>query len=300
MSNYTAALAPTQDDLQKMLACQVHIGTTNLEPGMQRYVWNRRSDGTYIINLHKTWEKLMLAARLIVAIENRHDVCVISARPWGQRAVLKFANFTGAQAISGRFTPGTFTNQIQEKFMEPRLLIVTDPRTDHQPLRESSYVNIPTIAFCSSDSPLRHVDVAIPANNKGRHAIGLMYWLLAREVLRMRNEIPRTTPWNVMVDLFFFREETESKDEVEEKGGFFEAGAGAITAPEGAGGEWASAGEGAGSWDTAGQAQDWSHHSTHTSDWSAETAPAVSTPAAPATGSWDSSVTSGWDNPVSA
>lgn len=80
---------------------------------MEQYVYKRKNDGSYIINLRRTWEKLLLAARAIAAIENPADVCVISARPWGQRAVLKFASSTGATPIAGRFTPGTFTNQIQ-------------------------------------------------------------------------------------------------------------------------------------------------------------------------------------------
>ena len=37
------------------------------------YIWKRRADGLYVINLAKTWEKLMLAARIIVAIENPAD-----------------------------------------------------------------------------------------------------------------------------------------------------------------------------------------------------------------------------------
>ena len=90
-------------------------------------------------------EKIVLAARIIAAIDNPADVCVISARPYGQRAVLKFAAHTGAVAIAGRFTPGNFTNYITRSFKEPRLIIVTDPRTDAQAIKEASYVNIPVI-----------------------------------------------------------------------------------------------------------------------------------------------------------
>jgi len=229
MSQFPPILNLQEDDLKKMLACHVHLGSTNLSCGMDRYVSGRNEAGNHIIDLRKTWEKLTLAARAIVAIENPADVCVIGLSASGsggsiaQRAVLKFSKYLGTKALAGRFTPGTLTNHIQSHFFEPTLLVISDPFKDHQPLMESSYMNIPVIAFCNTNHPLRNIDIAIPCNTEGAHSIALMYWLLAREVLRLQGQVARDKDWGIMVDMFIYRDPEEAdKQEEERKGGAYQ------------------------------------------------------------------------------
>jgi len=216
MSQVPSILNLQETDLKLMLACGVHIGSENLDAAMTRYVFKRNDKGIHIINLRKTWEKLILAARVIVAIENPKDVCVVALSPaanpsFAQRAVLKFANHIGCRSIAGRITPGTFTNQQQTHYMEPRLLLASDPRIDHQPIIEASYVNLPVIAFTNTHHNLRGIDIAIPCNTSGKFSIALMYWLLAREVLRLRENITRDKDWEVMVDMFVYRDPEEAE-----------------------------------------------------------------------------------------
>jgi len=214
-----AAITRKQEDFLRLLGSNAHFGTLNLNYEMKRYVDHKNSEGVHIINLEQTWQKIKLAARVIVAVDRPDEVIVVCARPYGQRAVIKYAKYTGATATSStRWTPGTLTNQNTKQFKEPKLLIVVDPKSDKQAVIEASYVNIPCIALCDTDSPLAYIDVAIPCNNRNTESISMIFWLLAREVLILRGELGRTDEWDVMVDLFFYKKiEDVEEQAIEEK-----------------------------------------------------------------------------------
>merc|ERR1711953_416249 len=217
MSNGISALELKADDARKILAAKMHLGSNNCNYQMNQYVFKRQNAGSHVFDISKMWEKITLAARIIAAIDNPADVCIVSSKDIGQRATIKCAKFIGATSNNGRFSPGTFTNHSQAGFREPRLIIVTDPTVDHQAVREASYVNIPVIGLCDADTTTKYIDVVIPCNNKGIHSVGLVYWLLAREVQRLRGDLSRSEEWSVMPDLFFYRnlEEIKKQEEAE-------------------------------------------------------------------------------------
>merc|ERR1712026_415019 len=276
MSGGCKPLELTAEDARKCLAAKIHLGSANCKYQMKQYVYKRgdnQTAGAHIFNIQKFWEKINLAARIIVAIDNPQDVCVVSAKEMGQRAIIKFAKFCGTSQISGRFSPGSFTNHSQAGYREPRLIIVTDPAVDHQAIREASYVNIPVVSLCDADSPIKYIDVCIPCNNKSAHGVGLAYWFLAREVQRLKGSLSRSEEWNVMPDLFFYRNPDEIKklEEDEQKAAADEQNdAVAVDAAEDYQGEQNWDGEQANN--PAGQTEDWAAQpAAQTQDWTAET-----------------------------
>ena len=175
-------------DEDTFLTCGVHIGTKQKSRDMEPYVHKVREDGLRILNVNLTSEKIVEAANFLKEQEPK-DVLVVSARQYGWKPAKKFANTCGFRCIAGRFTPGRLTNPEMRHFIEPKIIILTDPAADAQAFREAINIKIPVIAMCDSNNLTNNVDLIIPGNNKGRRSLALIYCLLTREILRIRGEL---------------------------------------------------------------------------------------------------------------
>jgi len=175
--------------LEELLAAGLHIGTRAKTGDMEKHIYRVRPDGLFILNIGKTDERIRLAAKFISRFEPSR-VIVVSQRLYGRTPVEKFCELIRAIPIVGRFMPGLISNPLQPRHAEPQLVIVTDPRADFQAIKEASIAGVPVIALSDTDNVLSGVDLAIPVNNKGRKALAMVFWLLARQVLRERGEIP--------------------------------------------------------------------------------------------------------------
>ena len=123
------------------------------------------------------------------------NVLVVSARQYGQKPVRMFSKITGFKAIPGRFIPGRLTNPMIDDFMEPEVLLVTDPAADSQTLKEAISISVPVVGICDANNETKYVDMIIPGNNKGRKSLALIYYLLTREILKEREIIENNSQY---------------------------------------------------------------------------------------------------------
>ena len=188
-------------DEDTFLTCGVHIGTKQKSKDMEPYVYKVRDDGLRILNVNMTSEKVVEAAQFLKDF-NPKDVLVVSARQYGWKPATKFAENCGFECIAGRFTPGRLTNPEMRFFIEPKAIVLTDPAADAQAFREATNIKIPVIAMCDSNNLTANVDIVIPGNNKGRRSLALIYWLLSREILRIRGELDADEDLEETIDDF--------------------------------------------------------------------------------------------------
>ena len=192
-------------DRDKLLAAGIHIGTKLKTSHSEPWIYRTTGNGLYVINLEKTDERIRIAAKFLSKFEHS-KILITSVRRYGKQPVKTFAEVTGASALFTRFIPGTLTNAQIAHYNEADVLVIIDPHVDKQALSESVKARIPVIALFDTDDRLENIDFAIPSNNRGRKALSMILWLLARQILRERGELgmdeePKFTIENFMSKL---------------------------------------------------------------------------------------------------
>jgi small subunit ribosomal protein S2 len=181
------------------LTSGVHIGTQQKSADMMQFVFKVRTDGLYVMDIRQTDQRLRVASRFLSRYDP-DDILIVSARQYGQKPVKMFAKAIGAKIFAGRFVPGTMTNPNLSVYVEPKVLLVTDPAADQQALREAINIGIPIIGLCDANNETRNVDLVVPTNNKGRKALATVYWLMTREVLKARGDIKTNEEFTPSLD----------------------------------------------------------------------------------------------------
>ncbi len=173
--------------IDEYLSAGIHIGTQQKSHEMLKFVYRVRTDGLYVLDIQKTDERIRAAAKLLSRY-NPKQILVVSARQYGYQPATKFAEVVGARTITGRFIPGTLTNPKLDVYIKPDILLVTDPRGDSQAVNEAINIGIPVIALCDTNNSTAKIDLVIPTNNKGRKALALIYWLLAKTIVAEKGD----------------------------------------------------------------------------------------------------------------
>ncbi|HIH88522.1 TPA: 30S ribosomal protein S2 [Candidatus Bathyarchaeota archaeon] len=184
-----------------LLSAGVHIGTRVKTKDMEPFIYKVRPDGLYVLDMEQMNERIKVAAKFLSRM-NLSKVVVASSKRYGRSPVEVFCETVGCKPLTGRFTSGTFTNPAYAGFFEPTAVIVTDSLADDQIVIEASQNGVPVIALASTDNSKSNVDLVIPMNNKGRRALAIAFWLIAREILKEHNELPASGEMRYSIDDF--------------------------------------------------------------------------------------------------
>ena len=171
-----------------LLSAGIHIGTRMKTLDMEPFIYRIRPDGLFVLDVKKTDDRIRVAAKFLSRYEHA-KVAVTATRLYAHEPIKMFCKLTGSTPIIGRFIPGSLSNPQYPNRVDPEKIVVSDPRADAQAVKEASKVGIPIVALCSTDNEFAGVDFVIPTNNKGRRALAVIFWLLARQILRERGEL---------------------------------------------------------------------------------------------------------------
>ncbi len=173
---------------EKYLKAGIHIGTKFRTKYMEKFIYKTRSDGLSVLNLQKIDERLRLAANFLSQFAPG-EIVIGSRRENGWKPVKVFGKHTGVKIFAGRYPPGTLTNPNLKNYTEVKIVLVTDSWPDRNIIKDALQVGLPVIALCDTNNQANDIDLVVPCNNKGKKSLGLLFYVLAKEYLKLRGQL---------------------------------------------------------------------------------------------------------------
>jgi small subunit ribosomal protein S2 len=182
--------APTEDSnmlvsTETYLKSGIHIGTKFRTKSMMPFIYKTRPDGLSVLDIKKIDEKLAAFADYLAQFAPE-DILLVSRRENGWKPVKMFGKATGVKYYTGRYPPGMLTNPSLEIYQEAKLLVAVDAWPDRNAISDAKKVGVPVAALCDTNNTDFNVDFVMPANNKGKKSLGLLFWVLAKEYAKRR------------------------------------------------------------------------------------------------------------------
>ena len=178
-------------EVDKYLSSGAHIGTKVRTESMAPYIYKVNPAGLAIMNVQLIDERLKIAAHFLARYKPE-EILIIGRRENSWRPVKQFAKLTGAKFFVGRYPAGVMTNPNLETFIEPKVVLITDPWPDKNAINDAVKIGVPIVALCDSNNTTRSIDLVVPCNNKGAKSLALIYWVLANEFLHATGALPKT------------------------------------------------------------------------------------------------------------
>ncbi len=173
--------------LEEYLKVGLHIGTKFRTKYMANFIYKTRPDGLVVLNIQEIDKRIRIACNLISQYAPE-DIIVVCRRENGWNAVNLFSKNTGIKVFAGRYPPGILTNSNLRTFIQAKLMIIVDPWVDKNAMKDAIKVGIPVLALCDTYNESNNIDLVLPCNNKGKKSIGLIFWIFAREYLKLKNK----------------------------------------------------------------------------------------------------------------